>query len=264
MVNIDRMVRDFKDNGNFGKILIIDIIASSGEAISEIIYTLENEINGRLTVVGIKDTKENIHNKLLESIEYRVYAMSDRGMLASNDIEGLLNPSRILNNSDFYQFTFDIDRILSNADKYQTLGFFPTFYMSLDDFYNFENNIDKNFNKSRWIYEIKPVKIYSKTIEKDSKLKVYCGFYILNGVNTRVSVTPFIFWNDISNSELVNLIDNISIYLKDNVKSEIYSSILNILSSDNSYIQGTKLKLLCNIFAISLFNKYRKDIVVNF
>lgn len=214
------LARQYKETGEFPKILLCDDTLIHGRAINHFLEDMEETLYNLLPDYK----KDNILEALVKSVQIQVYIKSDMLSLILSRYELNTRYKRKENNAYIHRFSNDISSLVLASGMANTVYIYSR-YLSYKDFgrLNLEGFIETSYQNTKQYTRIQYI-----GLSEEKKAVITLRIVKDNG-NEGYRVIPFIFLPNLGEEETAMLIDSMASKMEDAGINRNYIKLLYYL-----------------------------------
>ena len=265
LCHVSELAEYYLQNNTFPKILFCDFILMSGRVFAEAVFTLAKAIAEELD--ASRQETRVIWVRLLVSASFIAYIECENDSRLRKTI---CNPQYLPvcvkkgHADECYKLWQNSAASIVYSEIVQNGGFFPTFWIAQDDYdkisKTLRNDARGKWTRQSWRYWQKTCVTWQRSHwDDDSQLcvqeAVRCS---LCHDRKAYAVAPFVFWLPESDDAIDILSTNLAAKLRATYDAA-FAPMIDILTSQNSFLPGIKLKLILAVSAILSFLAFLDD-----
>ncbi|MDO5475470.1 MAG: hypothetical protein Q4F61_03785, partial [Candidatus Saccharibacteria bacterium] len=248
----------YEKNGRFPKILVVDLLLTTGEPYVEMMIAISKAI---LEESGLKADLNNIWDywtEIEKATTYTSFMQSKDDPLLAPMMKKSMYENRV-SAEEYFGIWVRLEASVVYSDVVQHGDFLPTFWISQDKYKDIsEKLLDKNhpsgWRKEMWRYWNKTAFVWQKSLSG-----VRRGIYAQRAIRCnfctdmqKYAITPLLLWRSLYNERmyagLVSAMTNTGI--------PEFNPLIKVLASQRQYMADTKLKLAITIGSMLTFCQF--------
>ena len=262
LTQMEKLVDYYEEQRIFPRILVVDLLFTTGESFAEATKAWFNAISAEETLVARKS-----YATFLMSTDYAVFMRSkDDSSLMTTEYDRRMMPCKnTVSAKDYFGIWMNCNASIVFSDVVQHGDFLPTFWMPQSKYNGISKKLRDEKTHSGWRRET--WRLYNKTAilwQKDlpdtngeicAQQVVRCSF---NNDSKKYAVTPLMLWHSANDAPSKLMYTELASVMQKTGVSEL-KPIIEILESKQYYMIDTKLRLTMAICAILTFCRFIED-----